>query len=215
MGIYGVGYKTAQKWVDSGYRTLGDLKVLYPSFTQAQKFGYYYYHHLKQKIPRVEINLIKTKIDSLLPNLEYEICGSYRRGLPESGDIDILINKQHNNEFKDIIDVLTKDGFLIAHLGKGDTKYLGICKLSDKHNARRIDMMLVDESEYFYSILYFTGSQKLNINMRQHALSKGMSLSEHGIINIGGVNKKYNVTCEKDIFDILGFKYLEPTEREL
>ena len=52
-GIYGVGPATANKWYDLGYRTLEQLANV-PK-THAQQLGYYYYHQLKERIPRSEM----------------------------------------------------------------------------------------------------------------------------------------------------------------
>lgn len=214
--IHGVGAKTAEKWVNQGYRTLEDIKCLYYTLTHSQKLGYYYYHHLNTRITRKEMDLIANRLAELFTlidsNIEYEICGSYRRGCDSSGDIDVLIKWSPKINLTKIVSLMTKQGFIIGHLSHGKTKYLGICRLSDGHNARRIDLMIVDSSSWWYAILYFTGSQKLNIMMRSRAIEKGLSLSEHGLT---GNNKIIKVNSEKEIFAALDMEYLEPTERNL
>jgi DNA polymerase/3'-5' exonuclease PolX len=50
--------------------------------------------------------------------------------------------------------------------------------------------------------------------MRKKALEKGLSLSEYGYTDVK--TKKlleYNVKSEKDIFDIIDFKYIKPENR--
>ena len=58
--------------------------------------GIKYYYDFQKKILRNHITIIKnilnTNIKKINNNLVFEICGSYRRGLSESGDIDILIS---------------------------------------------------------------------------------------------------------------------------
>ena len=214
LKIHGVGIKTAEKWVDMGHKTLKDLESIYSTMTHNQKLGYYYYHQLNARIPRKEVDNIYLKLRQMMnmidPKIEFEICGSYRRGCPNSGDIDVLIKWQPNISLDKIVFHFTSQGFIIGHLGKGSSKYLGICRLSDKHNARRIDLMIVDVSAWWYAILYFTGSQKLNIKMRSRALEKGMTLSEHGL---SGYNNEVN--SEKEIFEALNIDYLKPIERNL
>ena len=90
---------------------------------------------------------------------------------------------------------------------------MGICKIDDLP-ARRIDILLTTEKHYYYTLLYFTGSYTFNIEMRKKALEKGLSLSEYGYTDIK--TKKlleYNVKSEKDIFDIIDFKYIKPENR--
>ena len=67
---------------------------------------------------------------------------------------------------------------------------------------------------YYFTLLYFTGSYTFNIEMRKKALEKGLSLSEYGYTDIK--TKKlleYDVKSEKDIFDIIDFKYIKPENR--
>jgi len=49
----------------------------------------------ERKIPRTEMNALKAYVcksaEELDPKLILTVCGSYRRGKSESGDIDILI----------------------------------------------------------------------------------------------------------------------------
>jgi len=46
--------------------------------------------------------------------------------------------------------------------------------------------------------------------MRSIAKKQGYKLSEYGLMKD---NKKEKVSCEKDIFDLLGMKYIAPNER--
>ena len=86
--------------------------------THHQLIGLKYYKQFQKRIPREKIIKIDTKIQKLLKNylksnkletthtdIEAIICGSYRRGLSESGDIDLLISS--SQEF-DLIDLLIK-----------------------------------------------------------------------------------------------------------
>jgi DNA 3'-phosphatase len=215
--IYGVGEVTAEKWYDMGYHTFESLAQLYPSMTDAQKLGYYYFHQLNKRIPRSEMEIIHQAIDKYLRHygIEYVISGSYRRGESSSGDIDILvrdIDKGDNKiNIKSVISLL--EPIIVGNLALGSTKYMGIIKLGDDYNARRMDIRLVDSESWPYAILYFTGSKELNIEMRKRSIELGLSLSEYSLTD--GSGKKYIAKTEKDIFSILGLDYLEPHERSL
>ena len=65
------------------------------------------------------------------------------------------------------------------HLAYGDKKYNGICKLGRLGKSRRIDIMYTKPNEYPFAILYFTGSDSFNKEMRQKCLKKGLSLNEY------------------------------------
>jgi DNA polymerase/3'-5' exonuclease PolX len=46
---------------------------------------------------------------------------------------------------------------------------MGICKLDDKHPARRIDIKAYPLDQYGFALLYFTGSGNFNRSMRLFA----------------------------------------------
>jgi DNA polymerase (family 10) len=59
-------------------------------------------------------------------------------------------------------------------------------------------------------MLYSTGSKENNIRMRAKAKSQGLLLNQYGLFKKG---EKINLKTEKDYYDYLGMKYLEPHER--
>ena len=50
---------------------------------------------------------------------------------------------------------------------------------------RRIDIRLIPIDQYYFGILYFTGSDLFNKQMRAHALDKGFTLNEYCIRPVG------------------------------
>ena len=212
--IYGVGPKTAEKWYDEGYRSLEDIGKIYHTLTDAQKMGYYYYHQINKRIPRSEMDQYSVIIDKALKEVGavHMICGSYRRGEPDSGDIDCLVKGDLNINMSVILNTLMRTGIMIGQLALGHTKFMGISRLGEGYNARRIDIVIIAEESWPYATLYFTGSKQLNIIMRTKALQKGYTMNEHNMIGPGG---EYHAKTEKDIFDFLGMDYLEPTQRSI
>ena len=146
-----------------------------------------------------------------------EIVGSYRRGAPTSGDIDVIITGNSPAVYKNFIDELIKQGIIINVLSRGLSKTLVIAKLPGYSVARRVDFLYSPPEEFAFAILYFTGSKAFNTVMRQHALNLGYTFNEHGIYKL--VNKKkgplvqQQFPTEKSIFDFLGLQYIEPTMR--
>lgn len=209
----------------------------------SQILGVKYFEDIEIQIPRDEMNrmneLLQTISKKLYSNPEMilTICGSYRRGKSSSGDIDVLITHPTFKTKKDIeyssdnilgnfVKILTKIGFLVDHLTTdGDTKYMGLCKLkgSKYKRARRIDIKFVPFYSYSASLLYFTGSWHLNVKMREIARKNKYILNEYGLYKskYNKDKRKYEAfeeiktECEKDIFDKLKIKYLEPTERDI
>lgn len=188
-----------------------------------QLIGVKHYFNIMKKIPRSEMiqieNVMKKLINMMNPKLILTICGSYRRGRLESGDIDCLITHKdiisHDNSItlSQIIKVLTQCNLLVDHLTEnGGTKYMGICQVGEI--PRRIDIRIIPWESYVYSILYFTGSKNNNTQMRNIAKRMGYKLNEYCLENILD-HKLVICNTEEEIYKFLGMKYLEPNERDL
>jgi len=200
-------------------------KTILQHLTHHQTLGVKYFSDLESKIPHSEIQKIEKyllKLIKKIPNLKMTICGSYRRKKTTSGDIDVLLyhDKDENVEFSsyltEFLSLLVEKKFLTDHLTSIDnpTKYMGFCKMSTLN--RRIDIRLVPKSSFPTALLYFTGSGEFNVNMRKYALSKGFSINEYGIFKLTKTGKKkfkIKTNLESDIFKILGLDYVEPHDR--
>ncbi len=213
--IFGVGPVTGEKWYDMGYHTFESLTGLYDQMNDQQKLGYYYYNQLNQRIPRAEMDQIANIIRQIWTPLgvDYEVAGSYRRGEPDSGDVDILVKQKPGININTLLSPLTNKKMILGNLALGPTKYMGIIRMNEGYNARRLDIRLVGEESWPYALLYFTGSKQLNVDMRAKALSMGLTMNEYGMVGQDGT--KYLAKTERDIFGYLGMKYLEPTQRSV
>ena len=119
-------------------------------------------------------------------------CGSYRRGKPTCGDLDILVTHPEDlaleGLFEKILAALHKTGFLTDDLSiqkdGRQQKYLGVCKLLEPSDSkyRRLDIIVVPYDEKACALMYFTGSAHFNRSMRLLATKMGMSLSEHALV---------------------------------
>nr|QBK92579.1 MAG: DNA polymerase family X [Pithovirus LCPAC401] len=199
MSIHGVGPKQSRLWIEEGYKTLDDLKDV--KMTHSQQLGYKYVDDLNEKIPRDEIRAIEEYIKDRIP--EAVVCGSYRRGAQMSGDVDVLVKGGSvESAIKSI------EGILIGTLSLGKNKYMGLCRVLDK--VRRIDILIIKDDSWYYSLLYFTGSKKMNITMRGKAKSMGYSLNEYGLSK---GDESIPAGSEEEIFKALEMKYLNPEER--
>lgn len=227
MKIYGVGpVKAKDLYEKNGFTSIEELKISGDKYlNEKQKIGLKYYEDINERIPRKEmikhqkyISKIVNKINS---NIVSTLVGSFRRNKPDSGDIDVLISYNNNDmsykdaeeDFKKIIDKMIEDKYIIEVLAIGKKKCMGICVL-DKCKFRRLDLLLTKAEEYPYALLYFTGSDKFNIEMRKKALELGYSLNEHGLTS--SLKKKIqipDIKTEEDVFNFLQMKYIEPNKR--
>jgi DNA polymerase IV len=246
LGIYGVGNSQAQQWLAQGFRTLDDLRAN-AKLTPNQLVGIEHYDDLNTRIPRREVEAlgaaVKRSAQLVDPQVELIIGGSYRRGAESSGDIDFVITKPNTEssaELRPFLDGLVQrlesEGFLVARLASSrsttdGSKWHGCCVLpkisgfnEDNYRPvwRRIDFLLVPESEIGAALLYFTGNDIFNRSMRLLASKKGMRLNQRGLYkDVMRGPQRVKITegelvegrDEKKIFDILGVKWREPRER--
>eukprot|EP00301_Raphidiophrys_heterophryoidea_P026701 c9281_g1_i2.p1 GENE.c9281_g1_i2~~c9281_g1_i2.p1 ORF type:complete len:259 (+),score=70.02 c9281_g1_i2:576-1352(+) len=150
---------------------------------------------------------------------------------PDTDDDDNNDNSSEKFDVSSLLQVvvqrLKQAEFLTDDLVNGQSKYMGVCLLPDagwegqvpeKPLHRRIDIRVFPYETYYTALLYFTGSDQLNKQMRIKAIEMGMHLSEYAICPMGETGVKGDplpVTCEKDVFDYLDMPYLEPHQRSL
>ena len=209
-GIHGVGPVAAEKLYKLGYRSLEEL-LDYDGLTSAQKQGLIWYNDINMRIPRSTMDKMHTEFETLFNGLTWSMNGSYRRGLPSSGDIDILVisdNDEINMNY--VVDKL--EPILAGVLAQGKKSLLhAIIQFPDDY-GHRLDVRIVTSSQFPFAQMYFTGSKEFNVLMRLRAASLDYKLSEYSLIN-EITNKSLNAKNEKDIFKLLGVKYLTPAER--
>src|SRR5699024_1614685 len=147
------------RWYDMGYRTLGEIPR--SATTDRQWLGLQLYNDLNQKIPRSEIVRADMMLHRCLDQygIQFIIAGSYRRGRPYSGDIDILV--VDNPAIPNVMGTVLSCPLFKYRMAEGDKKFMGVGLIDNMY--RRIDVELVPPSEYPFALLYFTGPGSFNI----------------------------------------------------
>jgi len=216
MNIYGIGRVKANKLIqDHGIKSLEDLKEKVKHdpklLNDNQKLGVMYYEDFLERISREEMLKHEKKLLSVLKELklEGEIVGSFRRGEKSSGDIDVLVKSDDPSVLPDIVNKLKDQKYITHVLALGAKKCMAISHISDTAKSRRLDILITPSDEYAFALLYFTGSDKFNIAMRKHALTKGFSLNEHGFTPKSSIMK-----TEEDIFKFIDYPYVSPMQRK-
>jgi DNA polymerase/3'-5' exonuclease PolX len=227
LTIHAIGPAKAKELVEThGITSIEDLAKHPELLNDKQKMGLKYVGEFDLRIPRAEMlkhaATVKNAIAEVDPLYKVEIAGSFRRGEKDSGDIDVLITHPQadagdgdGNRLKAIVDRFMKEGYLKDIFALGDKKCLAVCRAKHHRHFRRIDLLLTTPSEFPFALLYFTGSGPFNVEMRNHALEMGLSLSEHGFKDAKtGEPIPTSFTTEKEIFDKLGLAYVPPEERK-
>ena len=228
MQVIGIGEIMAKEIINKNkIKSLKDLiKQVNEDKIQVNdkiKLGLKYVGKYETKIPRKIITEIYNIIlkNNKNKDILLLLCGSYRRGLPQSSDIDLLIcdlnllfkeDLEESNILKTIINNLKKINLITDDITSSDvlTKYMGFCNYKDKNY--RIDIRLIPYESIFSALLYFTGSYQLNTLMRINAKKLDYKLNEYGLYKN---NIKIDINDEKDIFDLLKMEYLEPEQRNI
>ena len=231
MEVIGIGHKYPIdlinkyniKSIDELILNINNNKIL---VNDKIKLGLKYYGKFKGKIPRKEIDNIYDFLDKINDNndLIIIICGSYRREEKYSSDIDILICDLNLITMEDVIksnylinyvNLLKTNKFIIDDITNNNiiTKYMGFCKYKN-NPIRRIDIRLIQYESIYTAIVYFTGSNNFNQEMRKQAKKLGYKLSEYGLYD-KKTNDMIYIDSELDLFNKLEMKYLNPNKRSI
>ncbi|KAK4292588.1 hypothetical protein Pmani_034659 [Petrolisthes manimaculis] len=233
--VSGIGPAKARQLVtDHSITSVAKLRRRKDLLNRHQQIGLEHFEDFEKRIPRAEIEVIekslKQHIEALDPEYIITICGSYRRGAESSGDVDALVTHPSytsseeggertgkNGILYQVVEALKKAKLITDTLSQGLTKFMGVCLTkADDALYRRLDIRLLPHDQYFCGVLYFTGSDLFNKDMRTHALQQGFTLNEYTIRPVGSTGvpgEPLPVSSEKDVFEYINYPYKLPKER--
>ena len=137
--------------------------------------------------------------------LRADPLGSLRRFVATIGDVDIAVSSKDR---EGTIERFLKYPGIREVLWSGGNKATAVLK-----NGRQVDLMAEPADSYGSLLQHFTGSKAHNIELREHALKRGLSLSEHGIKEVKtGKNLKFR--DEISFYNYLGLEWIPPEIRE-
>jgi DNA polymerase (family X) len=134
-----------------------------------------------------------------------EVAGSVRRRAETCKDIDLIATA-------------TEPAALAAHLA--DNPLLAAAGSPGESGVRgqtyhgvAVDLRIVPPAEFGNLLQHFTGSAAHNVALREDAVTRGLSVSEHGITDVesGEVTR---CASEEEVYERLGYSYIEPELRE-
>lgn len=183
-------------------------KILQGIASLAQHAGRFLY-----PVAEEEAEHIRAALATLPEIVRMQVAGSLRRKRETVKDIDMVasVKDDASDEVRrKIMDFFTSQPSVQAVTGKGDTKSSVILS-----TGIAMDLRVVNDSQFPYTLHHFTGSKEHHIPLRRHALSMNMTINDYGLFQ-GKEPHLELVPCkdEADMYAALGMAYIEPELRE-
>jgi DNA polymerase (family 10) len=132
-------------------------------------------------------------------------AGSLRRMRSTVGDLDILVAAKDSAA---VMEAFVNLKGVERVLGKGDTK-----ASIEFYDGVRAQVWAHPPQEFGTALQYATGSKDHNVQLRQIALDKGLSLSDHSFKQVKG-GKEIFCSTEEEVYKTLGLPWIPPELRE-
>jgi DNA polymerase (family X) len=136
---------------------------------------------------------------------QVEVAGSARRWADTCKDVDLIATAEQPRELAEHL----AGHALIAAAGKPGANGVR----AQTHNGISVDLRIVAPQAFGNLLQHFTGSQAHNVQLREEAVARGLSVSEHGITE---TESSETTLCESEgaVYERLGYAYIEPELRE-
>jgi DNA polymerase (family 10) len=134
-----------------------------------------------------------------------EIAGSARRWTETCKDLDLIAT---TDDPAALAEALATHG-LSAETRRGGDAAASILT----HAGLKVDLRIGTEDTFGNLLQHFTGSAAHNIQLRERALARGLSVSENGVAVVDR-KKVHKFADEAGVYELLGLPYIEPELRE-
>ena len=134
-----------------------------------------------------------------------EVAGSARRWTETCKDLDLIAT---TDDAPALAEALAAHG-LSAETRRGGDVAASVLT----HAGLKVDLRIGAGEEFGDLLQHFTGSAAHNVQLRERALARGLSVSEYGIAEVEG-KKVHKFAEETGVYELLGLPYIEPELRE-
>jgi DNA polymerase (family 10) len=192
-----------------GFGRKTEDKILQGIAFLAQHSERHLYSEVEEQAQRIQQGLAE------VPGIvRMQVAGSLRRRRETVKDIDMVISVADDagvDVREHIMDVFTSQPNVKAITGKGPTKSSVVLE-----NGVNMDLRVVGDTQFPYTLHHFTGSKEHHIPLRRRALSMDMTINDYGLFRGKEPAPENLVPCkeERDIYAALGLDYIEPELRE-
>jgi len=136
-----------------------------------------------------------------------EVAGSARRWAETCKDIDLIATAEQPQQLAEHL----AGHALIAAAGKPGPNGLR----AQTHNGISVDLRIVPPQAFGNLLQHFTGSAAHNVQLREVAVGRCLSVSEHGIVESERESGETTLCAsEAEVYERLGYAYIEPELRE-
>jgi len=170
-------------------------------------------------------------LNAVEPGCVSTITGGYRRGKPESNDIDIVFTHPNANSAKNLCGRLVerlRSAGLVTHVmhlsgfheydalrtAQWDSleKALTVYRTPNNGRHRRVDLICALPETYWTAVVGWTGGTMFQRDLRLAAKSVGLKFDSSGLTRRRDSRLTFP-RSEKEIFDIIGIPWVDPTLR--
>ena len=134
-----------------------------------------------------------------------EVAGSVRRWADTCKDIDLIATAEEPVALAQHL----AGHPLVAAAGKPGPNGVR----AQTHNGVSVDLRIVPPEAFGNLLQHFTGSADHNVQLREDAVARGLSVSEHGITEVE-TGKVVLCPTEEEVYRRLGYSFIEPELRE-
>lgn len=157
---------------------------------------------LGQALPLAEE--IAERLRAAVPGARVEVAGSLRRGRESAHDIDLVAAWAEPAELQD---ALAADTAVERVLSRGEA---GISVAT--HVGVRVELAVGPPESFGNLLQHATGSAAHNVRLRELAVRRGLSVSQHGIAGLDGTTAR--AVDEDQVYAALGLAPIPPELRE-
>jgi DNA polymerase (family 10) len=134
-----------------------------------------------------------------------EVAGSARRRTDTCKDIDLIATA---TEPETLAEQLVGHPLIAAAGSAGPNGARALTQ-----NGIPVDLRIVAPDAFGNLLQHFTGSAAHNVQLREDAVARGYSVSEHGITETES-GQVHRCASEEEVYERLGYSYIEPELRE-
>ncbi|KAI9030438.1 hypothetical protein DFJ74DRAFT_629332 [Hyaloraphidium curvatum] len=242
--VYGVGPGKAREWYNKGYRSVEEVRKREANLSSQQRMGLKYWDDLKLRIPRTEVEelaaAVVDAVKTMEPDILHTVVGGYRRGKPDSGDVDVLLASPTEGAerglLRALVEELRRRNFIaellmftehtpadsakehngVAKEGFGvdclDKAYC-IVRSPTSGKFRQMDIVVSPIGCYGCAVVGWSGSTMFERSIREYsAREKGLQFQSWGIFD-KATGERIDCRDERDVFRILKLNYIPPEMR--